>query len=153
MVPQVREGRARPVCTKCDAVFFLDPKVVAGVITEIDGKLLMVCRNTEPGLGKWTFPAGFVDRGEVVEAAAIREVNEETGLDVEVAGLIGVYSYPGDTNILIVFAGNVVGGKLTPGVDVQEAGLFYVESMPPLAFERDKDIIKEWQKCMGIYFH
>ena len=70
----------RPVCSACGAVFFLDPKVVAGVITELDGRVVMIRRNLEPGLGRWTFPAGFVDRGEVVEEAAAREVKEETGV-------------------------------------------------------------------------
>ena len=135
----------RPVCSACGTVFFLDPKVVAGVITELNGGIVMIRRNLEPGLGKWTFPAGFVDRGEVVEEAAAREAKEETGLDVEVDGLIGLYSRPGDANILVVYAGRVVGGELKAGDEAQEVNAFDVESLPSLAFERDAGIIRQWQ--------
>lgn len=134
------------MCTVCGAVFFLDPKVVAGVIAEIDGKIVLLRRNLEPGLGRWTFPAGFVDRGEVVEAAAAREVKEETGLEVEITSLIGLYSRAGDANILAVYAGKVIGGKLAASAEAQEVGLFPLDSLPPLAFERDAGIIQEWRQ-------
>lgn len=135
----------RPVCTSCGAVFFLDPKVVAGVIISVRGKLVMIRRSMEPGVGRWTFPAGFVDRGEVVEEAAVREVKEETGLDVELTGLVGVYSRAGDTNILVVYAGHVFGGDLRAGDEAQDAGLFDPDDLPPLAFQRDVGIIEQWR--------
>ncbi len=146
MAAQLHEGRTRPVCTACGAVFFLDPKVVAGVIIEIEGKIVMLRRKLEPGIGKWTFPAGFVDRGEVLEDAAAREVREETGLKVEITGLVGLYSRKGDANILAVFAGNAVGGELVAGVEAQEVGLFPLDSLPTMAFERDAGIIEEWRQ-------
>ena len=146
MKPKFRDGRVRPLCTGCGTVFFLDPKVVAGVITEVDGKVVMIRRNLEPGLGKWTIPAGFVDRGEVVAEAAVREVKEETGLDVETTRLVGVYSMAGDPNILVVYAGVVVSGDLWPGPEAQDVGFFPWEALPPLAFERDADIIRQWRE-------
>ena len=149
MEPQSRDGRVRPVCTRCGTVFFLDPKVVAGVITEVDGNVVMIRRNLEPGLGKWAFPAGFVDRGEVIAEAAVREVKEETGLDVEITRLVGVYSMAGDTNILVVYAGKVVGGELMAGSEAQDVGLYPWESLPPLAFERDAGIIRQWRERRG----
>lgn len=143
-------GRLRPVCTACGAVYFLDPKVVANLITEVDGKIVMIRRDTEPCRGKWAIPGGFVDRGEMVEEGAVREFHEETGLNVEVAGPpIGVYSRPGDINILVVYGGKVVGGQLTAGAEVQEVGLFDAESLPPLAFERDAHIIQQWRDARG----
>lgn len=144
MEPRPHEGHTRPVCTGCGMVHFLDPKLVAGVIVEMDRKLVMIKRDLEPGRGLWTFPAGFVDRGEVVEAAAKREVREETGLEVELTALVGVYSRDGDTNILVVYAGKVTGGELQAGEEVQEASLFDPAMLPPLAFERDEAIIEQW---------
>ena len=149
MSPQLLEGRLRPVCTACRAVFFLDPKVVAAVVADIDGKIVMIRRALEPGMGKWAVPGGYVDRGEVVEEAAMREVEEEAGLKVEITALIGVYSRPEDANILVVYAGKVVGGQLVAGAEAQEVGLFDVASLPPLAFERDAVIIREWQEHTG----
>ena len=145
MAPQQREGKARPVCTSCGAVHFLDPKVVAGVIIPVDGKLVMIKRNLEPGMGRWTFPAGFVDRGEVVEDAAVREAKEETGLDVELTRLLGIFSRTGDTNILVVYEGRVVGGTLEAGDEAQDAGAFDLDDLPPLAFQRDVGIIDQWR--------
>ena len=146
MAPRLYQGHVRPVCSACGAVVFLDPKVVAGVLTEIDGKVVMIRRNLEPGIGKWTFPAGFVDRGESVEEAAVRETEEESGLKVRLDGLLGVYSRTGETNILVVYAGSVVGGTLAAGSEAQEAGTFDPHDLPPLAFERDTTILAEWMR-------
>jgi len=99
----------------------------------------------EPGAGKWGIPAGYVDLGETVEGAAVRELNEETGLEAEITGLIGLYSRAEDSNILVVYECEVKGGNLTPGAETQEVGLFSPESLPPLAFERDYGIIRQWQ--------
>ena len=142
---QFRHGRLRPVCTRCGEIFFMDPKVVIAVIAEMDGKIVMLRRDNEPGRGKWTIPGGFADRGEVLEEAASREFLEETGLKTEVAWLVGVYSRANDTNILVVYAGRIAGGEMAAGQEAQEVGLFDSTSLPPLAFERDLGILKEWQ--------
>ena len=135
----------RLICVSCGEVVFLNPKVVAGVVVEMDDKVVMVRRRTGVGAGKWSIPAGYVDRGEVVEEAAAREIREEVGLDVEITGLLGVYSRPADKNVLVVYAGNVVGGGLTAGHEITEVGAFDVEALPPLAFERDAEIIRQWR--------
>ena len=142
--PRLKEGRMRPACASCGAVVFLNPRVVVGVLVEVDGKLVLVRRSMEPGAGRWSFPAGFVDRGEVVEEAAVRETKEETGLEVEIASLVGLYSRDGDPNVLAVYAGVLVGGRLEAGQEVGEVGLFDVGCLPPLAFQRDAAIIRRW---------
>ena len=73
----------------CGHIVYYDPKVASAMILERDGKVLLVRRGTEPGLGLWSLPGGYVDRGEVVEEAAVREVWEETGMRTEVARLGG----------------------------------------------------------------
>ncbi|PKB67555.1 MAG: hypothetical protein BZY82_02920 [SAR202 cluster bacterium Io17-Chloro-G3] len=138
------QGSKRPVCTRCGTVIFQDPKVVAGVIVEVDGKIVMIRRKLAPGIGKWSFPAGFVDRGERVEDAAIRETEEESGLKVKINGLIGVYSEPDDPNILVVYAGSVIGGSMVPGPEAQEVGTFDTLALPSQAFQRDASILSDW---------
>ena len=146
---RLREDTMRPVCTSCGAVVFLNPKVVAGVVVEIDGKVVMVRRRIGVGAGKWSIPAGYVDQGEVVEEAAAREIKEEAGLDVEITGLLGIYSRREESNILVVYAGKVMGGGLTAGHEVMDVGIFDVEALPPLAFERDAGIIGRWRDGQG----
>ena len=66
------EGRARHYCPACSFVVFLDPKVAAAVLVEVDGRLVLVRRGIEPAMGRWAFPSGYVDRGEALEEAAAR---------------------------------------------------------------------------------
>ena len=69
-------------------------------------------RAIEPGYGKWVYPGGYVDRGELVVDAAVREAREEAGLDVRLDHLINVYSYPGRSPVIIVYAASILGGSL-----------------------------------------
>jgi len=106
------EGKQEMVCGGCAFIFYLNHKVVAGTIPELDGRVLLTRRSIEPARGKWTYPGGFVDWGEAVEAAAVRETREETGLEVELDGLLGVYSYPGTPIVIIVYRARVIGGEV-----------------------------------------
>lgn len=101
----------RLVCGNCGFVFYLGPKLVSGAIFELDGGIVLVQRAIEPGYGKWTFPGGFVERGEVAETAAEREVLEESGLEIEVTDIIGLYSYEGQIPAIAVFGARVIGGE------------------------------------------
>ena len=111
--PLPPEGKIEPVCTQCEFVFYLNHKVVAGTIPEADGQVLLTRRAINPARGKWTFPGGFVEWGEPVEAAAVRETWEETGLQVALRGLVGVYSYPSSPIVIVVYQAAVTGGTLT----------------------------------------
>src|SRR6476620_6980281 len=80
---------ARLVCSQCGFIFYLDPKVAVGTIIETPGsRLVLVRRAIAPGYGLWVFPGGYVDRGEALTAAAIREAREESGLEIRLDGLI-----------------------------------------------------------------
>jgi 8-oxo-dGTP diphosphatase len=139
-------GSERPVCPKCGKVVYYDPKLAATVVVERDGKVLMVCRDTEPGRGLWSFPGGYVDRGEVVESAAAREVLEETGLEVTITGMVGLFSEEGLPVVLAAFVGRIDGGRAVAGHEVSEVGFFPPEELPPLAFPRDRKILEKWRR-------
>ena len=101
----------RLVCVRCGFVFYLDPKVAVGtIIRDDDGRIVLVRRAIEPGYGKWVYPGGYVDRGELVKDAAVREAREEAGLQVRLDRLINVYSYPGRAPVVIVYAASILGG-------------------------------------------
>jgi ADP-ribose pyrophosphatase YjhB (NUDIX family) len=140
---------ARLVCTSgaCGFVFYLDPKVAVGtVITRPDGDIVLVRRAIEPGYGKWVFPGGYVDRGEEVTLAAIREAREEAGLDVRIDHLIGIYSYAGRTPIIIVYAATLVAGDLVVDEEGLEARWFAPSALPwdELAFLSTRDALRDF---------
>lgn len=107
------DRRPEMVCGGCEFVYYLDQKVVAGTVPMQDGRILLTRRAIHPAHGKWTFPGGYVDWGESVDAAALRETREETGLTVELGGLVGVYSYERSPVVIVVYEARVLGGTLT----------------------------------------
>lgn len=92
-------------CATCGYQAFYNPKPVAGAIPrDVNGRIILLRRGTDPGRGLWTFPGGFVDLGESVEQAAIRETQEELRIAVTLDDLIGVYSRPDERVVLVVYA-------------------------------------------------
>jgi len=147
---QMRDGRVRPVCLACGAITWLDPKLAVAVIIERDRRILLGKRaEWTRSPGKWSFPAGFVERGEDVEQAAIREVREEVGLTIEVGPVLGVLSETGEPVVLLVYAATTVLGTPIPGDDLTGIGWFLPNDLPELAFDHDPRIIRLWQEWRG----
>jgi ADP-ribose pyrophosphatase YjhB (NUDIX family) len=138
--------RARLVCEACEFILYLDPKVAAGGISTITGKIVLVKRGIEPAMGKWVFPGGFVDWGETVEAAVVRETREEANLEVEIDRILNVYSYRGRPIVVIVYTVHVVGGELRAGDEALEVGTFLPEAIPweDLAFPSTRDALRDY---------
>ena len=108
-------GAQRPRCPDCGRVIYYDPKLAATVVVERDDRVLMVRRAIQPGIGLWSLPGGYVDRGEVVEKAAAREVLEETGLQVDITGLLGIFSEEGHPVVLAAFNAKETAARPRPG--------------------------------------
>ena len=138
---------ARLVCRGCGFVFYLDPKLAVGtVITDDRRRIVLVKRAIEPGYGKWVFPGGYVDRGEEVQRAAVREAREETGLDVRIDRLINIYSYSGRTPVIVVYAATMIGGCLGCDDEGLEVKFFEPEAIPwdELAFRSTQEALREF---------
>jgi 8-oxo-dGTP diphosphatase len=148
-IGQPAEGD-QPSCPSCEFVWYRDPKVAAGVLVSRaigsgDGvELLLVRRNHAPAFGRWAFPSGFVDAGEVVECAALREVFEETGVTAGLDGLIGVYSESGNAVVFVAYAGTHVSGVAVAGDEAFEVSWFGADMLPELAFPHDAQIVADW---------
>src|SRR4051812_5356626 len=147
MVARLQEDRERPTCPACGFIHYLDPKVAVAVILGNEDGVLLGKRIVDPGAGGWSFPAGYVNRGEVLEEAAVREVLEELALQVRLTGLVGVYSARGEAVVLIVYGGKIEAGEPTPdGHEVSEVRRFPVNRLPDdLAFPRDRRVLADWK--------
>jgi len=138
----------RLVCQGCSFIFYQDPKVVAGTIFTLEGGIVLLKRSVEPSLGKWVFPGGYVDRGESVRDAAVRETKEESELDVKLGPLLNVYSYPRSPNVIVVYTAEVTGGRLCAGDESLEAGAFPPSKIPwnDLAFDSTREALNDYLK-------
>lgn len=144
----VKQGEPqRPVCGGCGHIVYIDPKVAVGtIIRNAAGEIALVRRSIEPGYGKWVFPGGYVDRGEELHAAAVREALEEASLRIRIDGLLDLYSYPGQTTIIIVYAATAIGGTLRADDESLEAAWFKVDALPwsELAFRSTGDGLRDY---------
>ena len=110
----------RIACGHCGYSAYYNPKPVAAVIPiDDEGRVILLRRGFEPGRGLWTFPGGFVDLGESVEDAALRETDEELGMPIELRPLVGVYSRAEDRVVLIVYRALAIGRPRTTSEAVE----------------------------------
>ena len=141
MEPQINKRRFVPVT----------PFLTVDALIIYDGKLVLVKRKNAPYQDRFALPGGFVEVGETVEEAVAREAKEETGLDIEIIKLLGVYSDPsrdprGHTVTICFLAKG--SGNLKAGSDAKETGLFGLNEIPELAFDHNK-IIKDARSDMN----
>lgn len=152
LVPRGSMRKSQPACPGCGRVFFRDPKVAAAALVEREGKVLLVRRVNVPERGKWSLPAGFVDRGEDPRRAAERECLEETGLVVRVADLLEVVygaEHPAGADLVLIYRAEIAGGDVEARDDADAAGFFGPLEVPPLAFHATRIALERWQDAGG----
>ena len=140
----------RLVCTACGFVFYLDPKLAAIALVPLKGGLVMVRRSIEPGYGLWVVPGGFVDLGEPVEEALVRETLEETRLLVRPVKLLNVYSYRHRQTVIVAYLTEYLEGELTAGDETLEARVFGYDEIPwgEIAFSSTRDAVREYLEML-----
>jgi ADP-ribose pyrophosphatase YjhB (NUDIX family) len=143
-------GRTRQICPECGFVRFVDPKLGAGVLAELDGKVVLVRRAVVPALGSWCLPSGFVEYDEDPARAAVRECLEETGLEVHLTDLLEVSQYVNDSRgpgIVVLYRGQIVGGEPLPGDDASEVEFFGPDDLPDdIAFPSNRRALARWRE-------
>ncbi|MDF1613397.1 NUDIX hydrolase [Desulfurivibrio dismutans] len=129
-------------CPKCGHAWpvWHNPRPTVDIIIETEGGIVLIKRKTPPA--GWALPGGFVDYGESLEAAAIREASEETGLTVRLRRQLHTYSDPNRDSrahtISTVFLAESVGGTLQAGDDAARAAVFPLDSLPDLVFDHNR---------------
>lgn len=154
---QLDGERERPTCPACGFVFYFNPVVGAGVLVEREGRVVLVRRGIEPRRGFWSLPSGYVEADELAEAAAVREMLEETGLQIEIDEMLGVYSFGREpqTGVLILYSAHVIGGDLRAGDDAREVKTFAPEELPPddqIAFRTHLQALRDWRRARAIIY-
>jgi 8-oxo-dGTP diphosphatase len=141
----------RLVCTACGFVFYIDPKLAVLALVPYQGGLVMVRRAIEPGYGLWVAPGGFVDVGERVEDAVVRETLEEANLQVRVVRLLKVHSYRHSRTVVLSFLTEYLSGELAAGDEELEAQVFTREQIPweSIAFSSSRDALSEYWQLGG----
>lgn len=139
------DHRPRLVCPN-GHVTWRNPRVVVGALPVQAGRVFLARRAIEPGLGRWTYPGGFLEVGESAQEGARRETEEETELRIEVGRLIGVYSRPHVGIVTVVFAADVVGGRPEPAAETTEVRGFEPDEIPwdDLAFTTVESALRDW---------
>ncbi len=142
------DNRPRLVCESCHYIHYVNPvPAVAVIILNEMNEVVLVKRKYEPMRGYWSLPAGFLENDETVEQTALREVKEETNLNIRLNGLFGVYSAddnPDKKILLVVYRGDLISGTPEPGDDAEEAGYFPLQGLPEnIAFRCHREILKQ----------
>ena len=120
----------RHVCENCGAIHYQNPKIVAGCIPMWEDRILLCKRAIEPRYGKWTLPAGFMENGETVAQAAVRETTEEARAQVIDLELYGLFNIPHVNQVYIMFRGNLVAPLFAAGYESLEVRLVTDNEIP-----------------------
>ena len=140
------QGRQRMYCQNCDTIYYDNPiPSVAAVARNERGHILLVKRKEEPKKGFWALPGGFIDDGESAIQAALRELQEETGLKGIVKRFIKIFNLESNLYghvIIITYEVSITGGNLQAGDDAESVNFFDMEEMPPLAFSFQQEAVE-----------
>lgn len=145
--PVPGEERPRLVCLDCGHIAYLNPRLVVSTIpvTE-DGGVLLIRRGFEPGRGLWAQPGGFLEVDETATEGAIRETLEETGLDVRLGEILGLYARLEAAVIVLAYEASIVGGAARTGPEALEIEAFEPERIPwpEIAFRTTYWALVDW---------
>ena len=149
LAEQEIDARRRGVCPACGYVHWRNAKPCAGALVIRNGKVLLVRRAVEPFKGYWDIPGGFCEADEHPAEAARREVREETGLEVELTGLLGLWldEYGGSTTLNVYYLARPLGRWIQVGDDADGAAWFAPAALPErIAFENGRQALTAWAR-------
>ena len=133
-------------CTSCGERYWANPLPAVQALLERDGRVLLARRGIEPRLGHWDLPGGFVEESETPGHAVRRELQEETGLELETAELARIDIEPyGDKFVFSVTYHVTATGDPAPADDVVELRWFAPQELPAeMAFPGQENVLRDW---------
>ncbi len=142
---------SRLKCAACGFIFYQNSKPTASALIVDGDKVLLGKRSIEPYKNYWDIIGGFLELGESPEAGVHREIKEETGLEIELVDLLGIfmdeYGEGGDSTLNICYLAKITAGELKPADDVDELHWSTASDIPKnLAFKNARGIIDLWLK-------
>jgi ADP-ribose pyrophosphatase YjhB (NUDIX family) len=148
----------RHVCDACSTIHYSNPKMVIGCIPEWRDQVLLCRRAIEPRYGLWTLPAGFMENGETVAQAALRETLEEARARVELTEMFSVLSVPHVNQVHIFYRARLVDLDFSPGTESLDVQLFPEAAIPwqEIAFRTVSTTLKHYysDRTSGVFaFH
>jgi ADP-ribose pyrophosphatase YjhB (NUDIX family) len=147
LVEQVVDHRERRACPACGRIHWRNAKPCAGALVLRHGKVLLIRRTIEPFLGHWDIPGGFCEVNEHPTETAIREVLEETGLEIELTGLLGLWldEYGESVTLNIYYFARPLTRRLRVGDDADGAAWFAPDALPRrIAFVNGRQALASW---------
>lgn len=120
----------RSICDACELVHYQNPKILVGSIVDCENKILLCKRATEPRIGFWTLPSGYMENDETILNAAIRETEEETKVSVKKMQLYIVFSCPDINQVYFIFRGNSSNECASTTEESSETRYFTKEDIP-----------------------
>jgi 8-oxo-dGTP diphosphatase len=147
LVEQILDERPRGVCPACGWIYWRNAKPCAGALVIRNGKVLLVHRSIEPYLGYWDIPGGFCEVDEHPAETAIREVREETGLEIDLTGLLGLWmdEYAGSVTLNAYYLARPLSRCIRTGDDADGAAWFAPQALPRrIAFANGRQALEAW---------
>jgi ADP-ribose pyrophosphatase YjhB (NUDIX family) len=123
------DDRLRQVCDTCGFINYVNPKIVVGAVATWGDEILLCKRAIEPRKGFWTLPAGFMEEGETVEAAAHREAREEACATLIIDGLLAIYSVPRISQVQIMFHARLATPDIAAGPESEAVRMVRYEDL------------------------
>lgn len=124
------DSMVRGICDACDTIHYRNPRLVVGALPVWEDKILLCRRGIEPRHGKWTLPAGFMENGESVADAAVRETLEEACARIELGPLFTMISVPHINQVHVIYRARLLDLEFAPGEETLELRLFEETEIP-----------------------
>jgi ADP-ribose pyrophosphatase YjhB (NUDIX family) len=136
----------RHVCGSCGVIHYARHSMVAGCVATFDDRILLCRHAIEPFRGMWTIPAGYVEIGETLQEAAVREAREEAHALVADLRLLAIYNLPMFSEVYALFAARLQRAEISPGPESIETRIYAPDEIEwsALAFPMVREALRHF---------